>query len=307
MMRFSFLIGLIFHCQASLGQFFSPRWICSQQVDSTSQIWFRQDFPIQGKPDYAYITVTTTGRFELFVNRYNVSTAVMEPLRSDEDNRPIAITYDVSRFLRKGNNTISLWYSPAFPHINPRQIAVNFYGEDHNEQPFSYFSDENWICRPANRSLTENGGERQDASNYFLTWNSDNYDPAVWTSARSVNITKDEQIEERFGFYTSEHIGKIHTPAYFDVIGDSIIFHFDSAFMGWIRVTFRDAKKGEKVYIDGLEYICNGNLDEQAFRKFSKGMSKRVLIRGDKNFRIEQIQQVEGIEITQQKNEGYTY
>lgn len=307
MLRLTFFIGFILCGQTSFGQFFSPSWICSPQVDSTSQIWFRQDFPFQDKPDHAYIRVTTTGRFELFVNRYNVSTDVLEPFRPEENESPIAIVYNVSRFLRKGCNTISLWYSPTYPHINTMQIAVNFYGEDQNGQHFSHFSDENWICKPANRSLIENGGERQDASNHSLIWNSDDYDLACWTPAKSAKAKQDEYVEERFGFYTAEHIKKIHTPSHFDVNGDSIIFSFDSAFTGWIRVTMRNTQKDEKVYINGLEYICNGNLDEQAFRKFSKETNRQVLIHGDQHFKIEQIQQVEGIEITQQKNEGYMY
>lgn len=68
-------------------------------------------------------------------------------------------------------------------------------------------------------------------------------------------------------------------------------------FADYIRITLREAKKGERLEINGLVYICSGEMDEQAFRRLSTSRQKSITIKGDRHFRKSQIQKIEGLEI----------
>lgn len=80
---------------------------------------------------------------------------------------------------------------------------------------------------------------------------------------------------------------------------DSLGLHydFDRFFQGSVRITLREAKKGERLEINGLVYICSGEMDEQAFRRLSTSQQKTITIKGDRHFRKSQIQKIEGLEI----------
>ena len=74
-----------------------------------------------------------------------------------------------------------------------------------------------------------------------------------------------------------------------------VVYDFGTAFQGWVRVTLRDARVGEQVNVGGMVYVCTGQMDEQACRKFTLPVCRRVWIYGDAHFRKSQIQNVEGL------------
>ena len=173
------LFGFVFFLQATAvhSQSFLPRWIGCAEPDSTSELWFRHTYLCAGRPRFAAIEVTTTGFFNLYVNGYNVSTDSRMPFRPQEkDDQPICLRFDVTRFLRPDSNTIALWYGPSYPHVQPRQVAVSYFGRRHDDRFFSFTADENWLCRKAYISLDSVGGEvfrAPDASQ--RGWNSSDF------------------------------------------------------------------------------------------------------------------------------------
>lgn len=292
---------LIAHSQS-----FCTHWIAAQQVDSTSEIWFRQEIRLQECPVFASATIATTGKVDVYINERNVSTANWMPDRMGNDNLPVSINMEVTRFLQPGINTIAIWYSPTFPHINRQQIAFSLCGRLKNGEKRAFCSDDGWLTRRANVSLTREGGERYDANAYMLKWNSDDVDRGLWQPACNTNVPAIASKYYLTG-YPAVKRNMTYTPRYFDLVGDSVYYQFDKAFKGQLRITLRDAKRGQKIYIDGLEYTCTGELDEQACRKFTVADHRRVLIYGDQNFKNEQIQSVEGIEIVPYFHESLQY
>ena len=134
------ILGFVLFLQAiSLqAQRFQPHWIGYPDVDSTAQIWFRQTYLCEGRPQFAML--------DLYVNGYNVSTDVRMPFRKQAFNdRPISLFFDITRFLRPDSNTIAVWYSPSYPHIQPRHVAISYYGRDPENRPFSRVSHRNWL------------------------------------------------------------------------------------------------------------------------------------------------------------------
>jgi len=287
-------------------QSFCSHWISTQQVDSTSEIWFRQQIRLQELPAFASATIATTGKVDVYINERNVSTAIWIPDRTGNDDRPVSVNMEVTRFLQPGVNTIAIWYSPSFPHINGRQIAFSLCGRMKNGEKRAFCSDDGWLARRANASLANDGGERYDANAYTLKWNSDDVDWGLWQPARDTNTPA---IASRYHLtgYPAVKRDMTYTPRYFDLAGDSVYYQFDKAFKGQLRITLRNARRGQKIYVDGLEYTCSGEMDEQACRKFTVADYRRVLIHGDRNFRNEQIQSVEGLEFVPYFHDSLQY
>ena len=279
-------------------QGFQPNWISYPDVDSTAQIWFRQTYLCEGRPQFAMLEVVTTGYFDLYVNGYNVSTDVRMPFREEAFNdQPISLCFDITRFLRPDSNTIAVWYSPSYPHIQPRQVAISYYGRNAENLPFSFISDKNWLCRKANVQLNATNDEILHAPDYSQTqWKADDFAPACWQGTSYSSADNSQRIDYRRVAYMAERVTKILTPAYYVTEGDTTCYEFDTGFHGYVRVTLRDANTEEYLNINGLSYQCNGEMDEQAYRKFTRRTFRNIWITGDQYFRNSQIQRIEGIE-----------
>lgn len=305
MSRWAMFLLLVVGWQGAVAQGFGTQWICDPALDDTSQVWFRHTYVSRGRPVQAFVTVESTGFFDLFVNQRNVSMRVLIPYRRSFDNRPIAITYDISRFLQRDSNTIAVWYSPAWPHRNTRQLAVSYYGRLRNGTPFAFRAGEDWLCSKSNRWLTMAGGETIDGTRKCPKWNAADAPVIGWTNVAVVSLGDSTPITVQGADEEAEKVYKIQQQQSFDVVGDSVYYDFGKPFRGWIRVTLRGAKAGERISIDGLTYICNGEIDEQACQKFTIAVHRRVLICGDSDFRREQIQKVEAIEIAPEQRRSY--
>jgi len=279
------------------GQSYGMHWIGMPEPDSTSHVWFRHVYNLKERPTKAELTIATTGRCELFVNQWNVSPDVFAPFRKPYSDEPIAISYDITHYMQADSNVVAVWYAPSYPHIEPRQLSVVLAMTMPDGSKKSYTSNGDWLCKPATRSLTPDGGERQVASGEAWTWNSTNINLATWRSAAELTAPASDRVTFYNHVYPAfRHVQTIK-PRYTDINADTLYFEFLAGFQGALRLTLRDAKRGERIYIDGLEYVCSGEMDEQVYHKFTQPMLRRVRVYGDKNFRREQIQTVEGLVI----------
>lgn len=74
---------------------------------------------------------------------------------------------------------------------------------------------------------------------------------------------------------------------------------FPQPFFGFVRITFRGARRGERVATDnGLAYICTNQIDEQLFGRFLPRVHNIFSILGDRRFQSSQVQYVEGLELS---------
>lgn len=306
-MQKSLLIVFLGMCiKVSIAQSFNLQWIACPQADSTSEVWFRQDWKLRDYPTHATMTIASTGKVNAYINERNISTALWFPARSNNDGKPICITLDVTRFLQPGNNVIAIWYAPSWTHLERQQVAIALHARYANNEYTCLQSDENWLTRPATVSFTTDGSEIDESYNNGVIWNSEDFDVATWQSATAVEGPS-LPYSYYFAGYPAVKVSKIQTPRYFDVVGDSVYYQFDKAFKGQVRVTLRGAKRGQKIQFNGLTYTCSGELDEQAYPRFAVKDVYRILISGDKDFKPEQIQQVEGLEVVPYFHQSYQY
>lgn len=321
---------------------FDCRWLSHPTPDDTSHVWFSRTIVTSEKdmPRAAYIRVATTGRFVLYVNGRNVSTALFTPDRQKGDTAVAAIAYDVQRFLRTDTNTIALLYCPSMR--TRRQLSVCFYGiaadSSHfavsgTDRPsFALNGNAGWLCRHADTWQTHNGGEAMNRNLYPYRWTDANQPLAMWqaveetspsqhlttTPSHHPNTTTPQHIstsqhnnistpissEDICGYNplrinplvdNAARISRIYTPLLTEQSGDTLTVHLVPNRRHLIRVTLRGCRRGERIRIGNLQYVCTGEMDEQAFTRFSPTDQNTVTISGDRHFCCEQVQEVESI------------
>ena len=334
---------------------FDCRWLSHPTPDDTSHVWFSRTIVTSEKdmPRAAYIRVATTGRFVLYVNGRNVSTALFTPDRQKGDTAVTAIAYDVQRFLRTDTNTIALLYCPSMR--TRRQVSVCFYGiaadSSHfavsgpDRPSFALNGNAGWLCRHADTWQTHDGGEAMNRNLYPYRWTDANQPLAMWqaveetatyqplntptqhpnTTPQRHNITTPHNTTASLNPSTPQHnnitttplssedicgysplrinplvdnvarISRIYTPLLTEQSGDTLTVHLVPNRRHLIRVTLRGCRRGEHIRIGNLQYVCTGEMDEQAFTRFSPTDQNTVTISGDRHFCCEQVQEVESI------------
>ena len=317
---------------------FDCRWLSHPAPDDTSHVWFSRTLVTSAKdmPRAAYIRVATTGRFVLYVNGRNVSTALFTPDRLKGDTAVTAIAYDVQRFLRTDTNTIALLYCPSMR--TRRQVSVCFYGiaadssrfaVSGTDRPcFALNGNAGWLCRHADTWQTHDGGEAMNRNLYPYRWTDANQPLALWQAAEEtptpqhpntspsqplniptphhLNIPPPQPLssEDICGYSplrtnplvdNAARISRIYTPLLTEQSGDTLTVHLVPDKRHLIRVTLRGCRRGERIRIGNLQYVCTGEMDEQAFTRFSPTGQNTVTISGDRHFSCEQVQEVESI------------
>ncbi|WP_278794360.1 alpha-L-rhamnosidase N-terminal domain-containing protein [Leyella stercorea] len=313
---------------------FGCRWMSHPAPDDTSHVWFRRTLVIEepDMPRTAYIHVATTGRFVLYVNGRNVSTALFTPDRTPNDTTVMAISYDVRRFLRPDSNTIALLYCPSTR--TRRQVSVSFYGIAADSSHFATNDTDGWLCRHADTWQTHDGGEAMNRNTYPYRWTDTDQPLALWQAVEQIstsqhhttstphhhntstsqhlnttpsqhNTTSTPISAEDICGYSPVHINplvdnaahmrRIYTPLFTEQSADTLIVHLVPNERHLIRITLRGCRRGERISIGNLHYVCTGEIDEQAFARFTPTSSNTIIITGDSHFRSEQVQEVESI------------
>ena len=313
---------------------FGCRWMSHPAPDDTSHVWFRHTHVTEEQdiPRTAYIHVATTGRFVLYVNGRNVSTALFTPDRTPNDTTVMAISYDVRRFLRPDSNTIALLYCPSTR--TRRQVSVSFYGIAADSSHFATNDTDGWLCRHADTWQTHDGGEAMNRNTYPYRWTDTDQPLALWQAVEQIstyqpintsppqhNTTSTSQhhnttppqhlntlpllsAEDICGYSpvrinplvdNAAHMRRIYTPLFTELSADTLIVHLVPNERHLIRVTLRGCRRGERISIGNLHYVCTGEIDEQAFARFTPTSSNTIIITGDSHFQSEQVQEVESI------------
>lgn len=282
---------------ALCAQEYAMHWIGAPAPDSLSHVWFRQTYLEQGQPRQAYVTVASAGYYKLYVNECNVGTAVCYPPRRAGSAEVVSMTFDVTPYLRSDTDVVALCYAPSYPHVDSCQVSVQFYGVDSAGRTFSRVSDADWLCRRANSRWTLSGGERVDGRYHDSSWKAAWFNLALWLPAVARRDRKPRLVTYlSSGALTLHHV---HTDGYrfFDRDSVGVTYDFGKAFHGLLRFTLREARRGEHLFYDGMEYICSGEMDEQVFPVFKMGDYRRVRMTGDRWFRRDQIVDVEALQM----------
>ena len=307
MYRLIYTYLLLFFAITISAQQFGTDWMTSPSSAHSSYQWFRRTFIAGNRPLRGSVSVATDSRFVLYVNGRNVSTALFMPIREENDSSPMSMTFDVTRFLRPDSNTVAVLLAPEAKRLATPRLSVGFFGSDATGSCFAYLSPDGWLCCPASTSVTTEGELMYERNNNLTPAYGDmamaEWFPTVIQPFKGGMAPKDNGIssESVYGYNVrmynpladnAAYVHKILSPCGIEINGNSVVYDFTPGFYGYVRVTLRGCRQGERIRIGGLEYVCNGTIDEQAFCRFTAGYMRKVEISGDAWFRPEQVQEI---------------
>ncbi|MDX1636857.1 MAG: family 78 glycoside hydrolase catalytic domain [Balneolaceae bacterium] len=171
-------------------------WITPADTTVVSPL-LRDGFELDGEIESAHAYVTGMGYYELYLNGEKVGDHVLDPAITDYDKSILYETYDVTDYLRQGDNAIGLWLGNGGYRISREQNRWTWYGtSNHFGTPGGLVqlhlryrdgsteivgTDASWKSHPS--PITYNnvyGGEDYDARREQDGWNEPGFDDTEW-------------------------------------------------------------------------------------------------------------------------------
>lgn len=186
------------------------QWIGSEKMETQSvggrkvnnvmpDPWFRKTFNLETIPQDAVIYVASVGYHELYVNGKKVGDAVLSPSVTDHKSRARYMTYDITNYLKSGNNVIALWLGtswsifpayqredkPAIPMALVQAEIILLSGKE-----LRITSDGSWKTHASPNTLLgyweahHFEGECYDAALEEDNWNAIDFDDSDWEQVK---------------------------------------------------------------------------------------------------------------------------
>ncbi len=225
---------------------------------------FRKVFNWNNDGDKALLHVNSLGYHEAYINGMPVSDAVLIPAMSQYDKRSLAVTYDVTEFLQKGENNLVIWlgkgwYYDGAPGViegGPfmrAQLEVLKDGSWHT----SLTTDNTWQARESGYISTLKkyhlGGEIIEASKLLPDFTAASLNAVIWDITKEVTIpdhqTTPQMVEQN-------RIKKEFHPTSFLSVGDTAwIFDMGTNFTGWTKIKFPQLEKDQQIRISYCDFL----------------------------------------------------
>lgn len=305
--RFLLLLTLSLWWVSAYPGGWGAHWVSHPLPDTVSQVWFRKRVKTPVALRKAFVTIASSGYLRLYVNERNVA---IDPFLNYADSLPGVIrqyTFDVTRFLDDRENVIAVWYAPRPGRHSDRQLSLDFYGEDMLGKRFFVQADGTWQCRNACARSNAEGGEEVDGRAYDPAWRSADEPLDGWTRPVDSGDTAAVSLFDTSPVYEGVKVVRVLNAVDTREDGRGVTYDFGRTFRGWVRITLRNARKGERITFGPHSYICGARMDEQAFPRFTVTDQRFVTITGDEAFDRGQIQSVEGLEIDGYRHTHYMY
>ncbi|MBP3755990.1 MAG: alpha-L-rhamnosidase N-terminal domain-containing protein [Prevotella sp.] len=291
-MRPFFIMTMLLTALTSHARDWNHHWIYCQQADSVSQVWFMRSYTLRQRPEEAFVEVASSGRFILYINGYNVTTSLWEPFVDRQGDTIGVVRYDVMPFLRSGDNELKVWFSPM--RNDQRQLSLQFYGSIRGV-PFAYSTDPSWTCRDALCRTLPNGDEWIDGRQHILKEQPlIGWQPVAMAQCRQsmLQLVHPSEITANRSYITDYDIIDCDS-----LDSTRVVFRGGVSGRGILRITLRDTHRGDTLFINGLRYICRGESDEQAFRRFTTCDISEAVVQGPAWFRRDNVMSVEAITV----------
>lgn len=287
---------IIYGVLNSYSQELGTHWISYPLPNDSSEVLFCYTYHSQQKPLQAAISFASTGRLRVYINERNITRDIS--FGNSDSNTVNIQTYDVTRFLQSGSNIIAVWYAPVQGQPLSKQLSLEYYGTDAQGRDFYYMTDGNWRCKLLEGCyVKDNKTEYFDARHYDNEWKSIDYPHSKWLKPlgtyegeNDVRLSTDMLSCQNYQLKgNSSPIDTLFTDK-----GEE--YDFGHPFIGTIRLTLRDSKKGAILQVGNLAYTCSGTMDEQAFLRFLTSNDRLILNDKKEHFKHFQIMNIEGLE-----------
>ena len=282
----------------SYSQEFGTHWISFPCPNDSAEVLYRKVYQLTEAPQLAEITMASSGNIRLYVNERNITRSTF--YEGTKGDTILSRTFDVSELLKKGENTIAVWFAPRKGQDTGKQLSLELYGWDKDTIPFYHKADGTWWCKPLQGcSLHEK--EYFDNRKYSNDWKSAEHSVQGWTHPTGAPLRETPEptpFIHHQPIRTENQLQMVLHPAL--CLEDTLGYYhvdFGRPFRGTIRLTIRNARRGSVVDINGNQYTCSGEIDEQAFYRLHNEWQRTFVIKWGKGLNESCITNIEGLEL----------
>ena len=229
--------------------------------------YLRKGFELSSDVAFARLYITAKGVFDVHLNGKNVSEDVMPPGWTPYNHRIETLTYDVTRFLETGNNTIAVelasgWHSGRISRGKARyenfaspkilcQLEITM--KDGSKQ--TVVSNESWkgTTKGPIRLASIYDGEVYDSNLEIPNWSSITFDDKAWRNVEAESISSDVKLEPK-RHHTVKNKTIIDDVELISVHDNSAVFNLKQNMVGVPKVTV-PMKKGDTLKIRFSEML----------------------------------------------------
>lgn len=171
---------------------------------------FRKQFGIAKKVKTALLFVTGLGQYQISINQQKIGNSFLSPGWTQYDKTVLYNTYDVTRFLLDGQNTIGALVGNGFYNINRERYfkIVTAYGNPtmicrlkivyDDDSTENIVTDESWKTTASPITFSSiYGGEAYDAQLEQRGWNSNNFNDVHWKNALLIKAPSGQLMPEQ--------------------------------------------------------------------------------------------------------------
>ena len=203
---------------------------------------------------YYGLVVTSLGYHEVYVNGTKVGDYVMQPAVSQLDKRALWVEYDITPYLREGDNELLLWIGQGWGRIYGTPAVAKAVVEEtvsDGECGLIYEilkTDSTWMARPSPYSYTGSwqpmqfGGERYDAR-------------ISGRNATRAKVYDAQDIVVSWQEFEGNRITDTIKPQSIEQLADgSVLLDFGRVVTGWFDIVFEKVPFGQEVTMEYLDH-----------------------------------------------------
>ena len=250
----------------------------------------RKTFEINNPDEKAYLHINSLGYHELYINGSKIGEDVLTPAVSQFNKRSLAVTYDVSPYLRQGRNELVVWlgrgwYQPQKPGViyEGPLVKAQLEVKTENNWKIVFASDSTWTCRESGYTgigawhAWSFGGEEVEAGKLLEDFTVSTLDAVDWIAVQEVDVpthtvspmmTEANRIQE-----------KIHPLRITPSEKDAWLVDMGKVLTGQVEIHFPLLKEGQEVVMEYFDHfledgrpINQGQID----RYIASGKNKEI-------------------------------
>jgi len=230
----------------------------------------RNKFQVEGKTT-AFLHVNSLGFHEVYLNGTKVSDVVLPPAVSQLNKRTLSVTYDVTSYLRQGENELVFWLgtgwykktaydmSPINPTPDGALVNAELDQLKNGNWETLVSTDKTWEARESGYNDTGTwqannfGGERVDAKLLPYDLKSETLDQLSWTPVIEVDIpnvvispqmTETNKIQE---IITPREMTKLSSNVWLVDMGKSVV--------GWFEMKMPKLQANQTIILEYYDFI----------------------------------------------------
>jgi hypothetical protein len=256
--------------------------------------WLRKTFTLEKTPTgAALVHIASFGYHELYINGQRAGDTVLEPAVSNLASRVFSRAYDVSRYLRAGENTIGIWlghgWSGYGDWLDTKRAGYHVSRTPHGPAFRLLFpaagivSDASWKTRPSSYSKTgpwsyfNFGGETYDAREALPNWASPELDDSAWTPAAPLSNAAAVVIDPQ-PVAPNRVVRKFHAVSVEKIAERKWRVDMGFVYNGWVRLPL-SGKAGSTVILRYTDRDRGDGADSE--KESCYGQEDRVILSGD--------------------------